>query len=486
MDMQHYHWPLSVQWQEAHGDASLERFAGPLYEQRDLESESWFAVRPLLLKQDFPDRPTDESALSILYPLFSYRSYPGHKQWSVFSLIRWSRIDTQTHHLEFDSDLTRHYRKSFEVFPFYFDYDSWNPDYAYFGIFPLFGELKNRLFYERISWLAFPVYSKWERKDEATYAFLWPLFRYRTGEQSSGFSIWPIYGQFERESDYRQRFALWPLLYYHQKKLYLDTPNTHIGILPLYAREGREGYLREDFLWPFFGYTLNTADNYEEARFLWPLFIQGRGNDRYLNQIAPLYSISRRNGVESKWWLWPLFNTRSYQREGIDFQKFRIFYFLYQDVEQRKVSDPEQSLGLKRHLWPLFSYRKNADGSRQFQMLSPLEPILPNSSEIRRLYSPLFALIRYQAQGDDQKDLELLFSLIHFEQRGNRERLEVGPLFGYEHSDVLERFEILKGLLGYRNEDGQRVLRFFWFNIKLGASSETPADASSPKSGNHD
>lgn len=486
LDLDRYHWPLSVTWTDSDSNASQERFAGPFFERRSDKVERFETLRPLYLKRTYLDRPSDISSFSVLYPLFSFRRYQGHAQWSVFSLLRWSQIETDTHHLDLDANLARYYRNSFEFFPFYFDHDSWNPDYDYFGIFPLFGEVKNRLFYQRISWLAFPLYSKWERKDEATYAFLWPFLRYRTGDTSSGFAIWPLYGQFQREGDYRQRFALWPMLYYHQKKRYLDTPETHLGILPFYARETREGYIREDFLWPFFGYTLNTKQNYEEYRFPWPLIIQGRGDDRYLNQIAPLYSISRRNGVEARWWLWPLFNTSHYEREGIDFHKFRFFYFIYQNIEQRNAAQPHERLGTKRHLWPLFSYWEHADGTRQFQMFSPLEPLLPSSSEIRKLYSPLFSLIRYQELNPQHKDLELLFSLIQFQRRGIHERLEFGPLFGYEHSDVIERLELLKGLLGYRNDQGQRILRLFWFSIPLGNKPEATPSKPDPEPVEHD
>jgi len=462
-------WPYTVSWNNSTGQVIREQYVGPFFETRAETEETYFALRPFFLERQFVNNEIDTSSFSILYPLFIHREYHGHSQWSVFSLIRSSKITTGTQR---ETDLVSYYKKSFEVFPFYFDYESWNPDYSYFGIFPLFGELKNRIFYDRISWFAFPFYSKWEDNDETTYAYLWPFVKYRTGPVSNGFGIWPLFGNFERENDYHLRYALWPFLYYNEENLDQQTPETHIGMLPLYARETRQSYTREDFLWPFFGYTLDTLNEYEEARFLWPVFVQGRGNNRYLNQIAPLYSISKRNGNESRWFLWPLFNTRQYELNGIDTHKFKFLYFIYQDTTQTVANQPESFLGTKRHFWPIFSYWKTNQGTIQFQMFSPLEPLFPNSSEIRRLYSPLFSIVRYQELSPDQKDLELLFSLIHFQRRPGSERFDIGPILGYENNPDGVRLELLKGLLGYREENRHRFLRLLWFSIDLGEKKE--------------
>ena len=467
-----YAWPLKVNWQNSDEATVRESYAGPFIEHRITDEETFSAIRPFALERHYTSSEVDTSSLSILYPLFIHRSYPGHSQWSIFSLIRGSKIETDSDPVDPETGLVDYYKKSFEIFPFYFDYDSWNPDQDYFGILPFYGELKNRLFYDRISWVAFPFYSKWENNDETTYAYLWPFVRHRTGPISKGFAIWPLFGSFQRENDYHQSFALWPFLYYHQDKLYLETPNTQIGVLPFYARETRQGYQREDFLWPFFGYTDDTNNNYQEARFLWPIFIQGRGTNRYLNQIAPLYSISKRNGVESDWYLWPLFNNRKFEFDGIETNKFKFLYFLYQDTQQTIADQPDQWLGTKRHFWPFFSYRSSEDGQKQFQMFSPLEPLFPNNSEIRKLYSPLFSIVRYQELNPEHKDLELLFSLIHFQRRPDFDRFEFGPLFGYELGEEKVRFDILKGLLGYQRENGRRVLRLFWFSIDLGEVKE--------------
>lgn len=459
-------WPFYVEWKQ-NNTTNRTLSLGPFLEKYSNAKEDLFTLRPFYLKRTHHSEAVQFQSTSVLYPLFIYRDYSTHASWNILSLIRWSRIDTGKSS-EMDPDIINHYKKSFEIFPFYFDYDSYNPDYDYFGVFPLWGELKNRLFHKRISWLAFPLYSEWERKEEKTYAFLWPIFRYRTGPTSKGFSVWPLWGNFQRDNDYHQRFALWPFLYYHQKELYKEIPHTMIGILPFYARETKENFIREDFIWPFFGYTKKTNPSYEEVRFLWPILIQGRGDNRYINQIAPIYSISKRNGKKSTWFLWPLFNKKEYNIGDINFQKFKFLYFLFQNSTQTITNRPDEFIATKRHLWPIFSYVKDHTGFKQVQMLSPLEPILGNNDEVRKAYSPLFSIFQYQELAPDHKDMNILFSLIHFERRPDHERLELGPFFGYEYGEKLKRVDLLRGLIGYKNENGQKVLRLFWFSINLG------------------
>ena len=468
-EMDIHAWPFTVNWED--GFQKKTQFLGPLFETFDSSLGSHKAIRPFYLERTYSEEEPMLKSQSFLYPLFIHREYEGHQQSSILSLIRWKTIDTDTD-LNIETDPVKHYLKAFEVFPFYFDYDSWNLDYDYFGVFPIYGELKNRLFYDRISWVGFPFYSKWEDNDETTYAYLWPFIKYRTGPTSEGFGVWPLYGNFKKENTYHRRYAIWPFLYYNQEKMYLDTPITQMGVLPFYAKETRENYKREDYLWPFFGYTKQVDPTYDELRLLWPVFIQGRGEMKYLNQFAPIYSISKRPDRRSYWYLWPLFNYKVNELDSIDVRTFKLLYFLYKDTTQTISGRPDEMLATKKHLWPLYSYWENKEGQKQLQVLSILEPLFPNNDEIRKKYTPLFSIYRYSELAENHKDVEILFSLIQFERRPTYERLEIGPLFGYEYGEEKKRIELLKGLLGYRNENKKRSLRLLWVPIGLGKSDD--------------
>jgi hypothetical protein len=473
-----HHWPWEVSYESEEG-ISRSMWVGPFVEHYRDQNEDFLAVRPVFLDEHPLDDPLHRRTRSVLYPIWVERTYESHRYWSFLNLIRWSRIKAPTVTEPVNPDLLGHYRKAFEFFPFYFNHRYADPSQDYFGIFPLHGEIKGRLLHDRIGWTLFPVYGEFERRGEMTRSILWPIFRIRSGPESRGFAVWPLGGYFTRDNDYRERFALWPFLYYHHYALSAPTPTVKLGILPFYARETREGYHREDFLWPFFGYTDAESPEYNETRLLWPVYVQGRGSHRYLNQVAPFYSISHRNEKSSYWVLWPIFNLKKHEDNGWEIRKFRMLYILYQNTTFRRASEgdaarPSPVVATRRHLWPLFSYVEQPETGLQLQILSPLEPLMPRNATIRRQYSPLFAIYRYSERSPQDKDMKMLFSLIHFQRRPDYERLELGPLFGYEYGDSRKRFDLLKGFLGYESDAKRKHLRFLWLRIPIGEKITEP------------
>jgi hypothetical protein len=83
---------------------------------------------------------------------------------------------------------------------------------------------------------------------------------------------------------------------------------------------------------------------------------------------------------------------------------------------------------LKRHLWPLFSQWDNGAGQRQFQLLSPLEVFFPNSDPIRQVYTPLFALYRYDQRAPGDTRHSFLWSLISWRNSPEEKEFHLGPL----------------------------------------------------------
>jgi hypothetical protein len=474
--LRHY-WPWEVN--ESDETSSRSTWAGPFVEHYRDQHEDFFAVRPFFLDEHPLIDPLHRRTRSVLYPIWVERTYESHRYWSFLNLIRWSRIEAPDVENPLNPDLIGHYRKAFEIFPFYFNHRYNDPTQDYLGVFPFYGEIKGRLLHERIGWTLFPLYGEFERRGERTRSFLWPIIRIRSGPESHGLSVWPLAGYFTRDNDYRERFALWPLIYYHEYALSAPTPTVKLGILPFFASETREGYQRKDYLWPFFGYTRAESPQYNETRALWPIYVQGRGSQRYLNQVAPFYSISHRNEKSSYWVLWPLFNLKKQEENGWEIRKFRMVYFLYQNTTFRRAPAPSATqespvVSTRRHLWPLFSYVEQPESGVQLQILSPLEPLLPRNATIRRQYSPLFALYRYSERSAQDKDMNMLFSLIRFQRRPEHERLELGPLLGCEYGASRKRFDLLKGFLGYESDANRKHLRLLWLRIPIGKKTAEP------------
>ena len=121
--------------------------------------------------------------------------------------------------------------------------------------------------------------------------------------------------------------------------------------------------------------------------------------------------------------------------------------FLYSDVTEKNL---ETGAALHRSdFWPLFSARRDFDGSKRLQVLSLLEPFLPNNKSIERDYSPLWSLWRAEKNGKtgatsqsllwnlyrhdatpDTKKLSLLFGLFQYQSgvEGKQWRLLYIPL----------------------------------------------------------
>ena len=475
-------WPIKVSHPEPEG-MGRDLWLGPLVEDNRSTGETWTAFRPFFLHREFTGEclSVNESE-AWLYPLFQRKKSDTHSEWNIFHLIR-SRKVTERPLESFETDLIRYYSKSFEVFPFWFDHRASNPDDSYFGILPLYGELKNRLFYDRISWLMFPLWVKFEDNGENTRSVLWPIFKHREGSGSSGFGVWPVYGHFKNDGHYDDRYAIWPLMY-HQRKWDGDLLKLEkLGVLPFYSMESRPetGYVSENYLWPFFGHTHSDTPSYEELRLFWPIFIRGRGDYRTIDQVAPFYSHSIKSGNESLWLMWPLLNLKEWQNGRLDIWRLKILYFLYWDMRQTEAGNPGNKIAQKSHLWPIYSYWEQGDTITQFQLLSPLEPLFPHNEEIRRLYSPLFALFRYSRSGDDQREIDFLFSLVHYEKNASSKQFHLGPLYGHESRNGYSRWSILRGLFGREKAGDQSRIHWFWFRTKSldpehGSSNALDAD----------
>ncbi|MEM0966177.1 MAG: hypothetical protein AAGJ81_08535 [Verrucomicrobiota bacterium] len=450
------YWPFWVDLEEADNPESRrDQFLGPFIEKVETPERDWTAVRPLWITYD-EHRPLDPHSLHVLYPLFSYRaSDPGY-YWNLFYLIRGS-------HYETDGQLDS---KTFEIIPFYFDHDNPRaPQFSYWGLMPIYGEVKARLFFDRISWVLFPFYTEWENNGEITYGTPWPFIRYREGNGSSGFAFWPFFGTFERPGHYEFKYLLWPLIYSRVKDLDQEVPTRNYGFLPFYTYDEGPGLVSESYLWPFFGYTDREDPYYRENRYFWPFLVQGRG-EPYVNRWGPFYTHSIRKGVDKKWWMWPLFKRTEVDTRELNIRTWSFLYVLYWSQRQTALNPEVEFEASKTFAWPFFSHGNNGEGRSQFQLFTPLMPWLKHNEIVRDVYSPLFALYRYE--GDDLDDTwrhSLLFNLVTMEKKEVGHRFTLGPLLDIRTGDEEAGFSILHGLLGRKRVADETNWKLFWFTL---------------------
>ena len=242
--------------------------------------------------------------------------------------------------------------------------------------------------------------------------------------------------------------------------------------------------MSETFLWPFFGYTDRTAPwRYHETRYLWPFFVQGRGDDRTVNRWGPFYTHSVIKGLEKTWIGWPLYREQRWTEQGLAQTQTQFLWRLYWSLEQRSATHPALAPATLRHVWPLFSTWDNGAGRRQIQALSPFEVFFPGNTPLREVWAPLFSLYRYDQRAPGHARHALLWDLISWENHAMSAApaataSTTTPVNPANPKPALEeRLALACGLIGLRRPSGERAWRLFWLDFPSKAARVSKVSA---------
>ncbi|HVU32573.1 MAG TPA: hypothetical protein VHE61_04015 [Opitutaceae bacterium] len=451
--------------------------AGP-----DLGTREWTSVGPLLFSRSAADGAKAEGLRPLwvqhvdaeghfragyfLYPVFSYRVDENTYQWNVLELIR----NTGRRRGAGPPSSIYSPRGDFEFWPFIFWRQTGDPALSYFGVFPVAGTIKNKLGFDQATWVAFPLYVRTANRGiDTTYA-PWPFLRVTSGK-AHGFGLWPLFNWREKPGAWKQTYFLWPLGYDATTSPAPDapagTPPRHaIGFLPFYARHTGPGYVDENVLWPFFGYTDRTTPaRFHETRYFWPFLVQGRGS-AYVNRWGPFYTHSIVNGYDKTWYGWPLVRHAEWKDRGLAIERTQLFYFLYWSETQRSATRPAAPEASLTHVWPLYSTWTNGAGRSQFQLFSPLDVFFPGNQKIHDAWSPLFAILRRDQAAPGETRTSLLWNAVTW-QRDDARRLRafhLGPLLSVTRRAAAERISIGHGVVAFtRDATGGWTTRWFDF-----------------------
>lgn len=464
------YWPLFTGERDEEGRLQSAQILGPiLFAKRnepafpDGNPQNIDGVRPLFVR--FTEQEKDRASFHLLYPLFNLRQRPYGTSWDVFTLLRSESFTPGSEREREDSASGAGISRSFQLFPILFWKDDPDPDRSYLGIFPIAGEVQNVFGYDEITWLLFPLTARMIRGDVTTHAMPWPFIRVVRGPETRGFHLWPIYGNVTREEVSSHRYWLWPLGYHVQRELSKEEPYEAFGFLPFYSSSSSERAVSSTFIWPFFGYTDSHDPEYHETRYFWPLFVQRRGAS-YRNRWAPFYTRSTRSGTDTRWIMWPLHRSSTWEQQGLRNKRSQFLYFLYWSNVQSSTANPELAPAIKQHVWPFYSYWDDGAGRRQFQTLSPFEVFFPFNDIVRQKYSPLFAFYRMDIETGVRSRHSFLFDFITLRSEVEPEEfyLNIGPLASYESGPQERQWELLKGLVSYSREGDDRSFGALWIN----------------------
>ena len=436
-------WPAFVLQKDASGNTASWEGAGPLLFSEPApapEKGTIEGLRPFYVK----GKGGDYEKTDILYPLFYFRRYPEATKWSILQLINGDGSDPDA------TPTSQPVVRRFDVWPFYFSRETGSPVDSYHALLPVYGTIKYRLGFQRLSWVLFPLYvDAFKRNTDVTYT-PFPFVKTFRGDEN-GFEIWPLFGSTRGPGQASHSYYLWPLIWDNKIDPGPDAPDgtapgTQVGVLPLYTRETAPGMISENYLWPFFGYTERTSPyRYSEKRYFWPFLVQGRGDDRVLERWAPFYTYSNTKGSDSRWVVWPFWHRLTWADSDIAQSKTQFFYFVYWSLDQRSLSRPALAHAYKRHYWPLLSVWDNGAGTRQLQFLSPLEVFFPDNPDMRETWSPLFSVYRYDHRPSGEAHSSVLWNAVTWRRSasGGLSEFHLGPIIGMRRGPAGESWSIL-------------------------------------------
>jgi hypothetical protein len=381
-------WPLYSADAAPWAGVRERRALGPLLRWEARPTERRFEWRPFYSSLARPEL----RRFDVLYPVLARRVTPERDQSRLLVLAR-SRRDADT-------------AASHSTFGIAFRGRTADGE-GYSGLFPLYGTLRERLGFDRLSFALWPLFARARRGEYRETQLLWPVFALGRGDGRFKLRVWPLFGVRRRDGISDRRYLLWPL--FHWRRDHLDTgrPSRAFYALPFYGRRDRGPQHSRFYLFPLLARQWSDVEPASSRLdLLWPLFSRGRGGDESLLALRPLYVERSRATARSQSWLLGLLG-RSETRAGDLLERnwrllwvSRFGYRVEGQTEARRID-----------LWPLFrraSFRA-ADGTGsgflRVPWLLPLKGLEPDGWD--RHYNGLFQLYRASWLGAERRSSAL-------------------------------------------------------------------------------
>jgi len=449
---------------------------GPLYYQQQAGTENTEAWLPFYSRCQDPALDSRED--DFLYPLLSYERHGQEYRWQFLQLLSWAGGAAPTGGEE----------RRFTLYPFYFYQRSANSNDNYTAVAPFYGHIKNRLMLNDVTFVMFPLYSETRKRDVVTDNYLYPIFDVRRGDHLTGWQFWPLLGREHKDSTsvtngfgdvfsvpgHDRTFALWPVYYHNTEAVGTTNPAQLLGVIPFYAQTRSPARDSTTVLWPFFSWIDDRASKYHEWEGPWPLVIYARGESRRTSRVWPLFNHSSitnppgdavfsfnfgdaapdQTGFDdtntvtvSDSFLWPLYQFHGYHAAPLEQNRTRMMFYLYENtVETNTLTGTRKR---RVDMWPFFTWHHDYNGNERLQILSILEPFLPDNPRIERNWSPLWAL--WRAENNPRT--------------GATSRSLLWNLFRRDSAPGHDKVSCLFGLYRYEAKAGGKSLRLFYVPV---------------------
>lgn len=413
---------------------------GPLFYEQTGESQRQWGIPPLGLSSTVePD--VDAYGFDLLYPLLTYRRYGAEYRWQFLQF--WSFAGG-------NSADTNGIRR-FTLFPVYFQQRSPDPAEDYTALLPIYGELHDRLFRDKIDFVLLPLYVKSQKRDIVTRNMPYPFFHLREGDGLHGWQVWPLIGREHKEvtthtngfgdqeivGGHDNTFALWPLFWDEKSELGTDHAGRLQALVPFYSYSRSRQRDSTSWLWPLgVTHTIDREQKYDEWDVPWPFIEFARGEGKTTRRVWPFFNRSNSKTQVDNWYLWPVYKYDRVTSAPLDRQRSRLLFFLYSAVAEKNTETGKTRR--REDFFPFYTRERDFEGRERFQLFSPIEPFFPSNPSLKRDYSPLFALWRAENNpGTGAAGQSLLWNLWRRDTAPGRKKISL--LFGlFQYQSTLE------------------------------------------------
>ncbi len=454
-------WSYDDEFPNGGGAGGRFRLLGPVFERRSFDDAklSYCAFRPLWSRQDDPDGLW---SMDFVWPLSAWRdSWYVNYQWVLLYFGSRDPDGSQRQYL----------------IPVWFCGTDKERKF-YWGLFPLYGDVKNLIGYDRQSFVLWPLYWHTEKNGLKGEAYVWPLVNMESGPRSDKFRAFPFYAYNDVYGKYYGQAFLWPIV---------STAKSQNDSMP------GQGWM----VWPFYG--RNTYGERSSWSVLWPLILHSNRGDAGSRTHAPwpLVQYAKNYQRDGEWtlFLWPFWGQRLLADENFQFYVFPLGWYLEDrgELENSRwyyalplywtqvLYDKERKERklLYRRFWPFASYYEEKDkASLRILDLWPTRRM----EQVERNWGALWTLFDYEEKGRTGQNCnwDCLWGMLRGSSDGSgKGTFLFAPFYcsrwGYE-SEVVEgemgfgvaEREYFFGLVKTKTGGPNAKLRLFWlFDLEI-------------------
>ncbi|MBL9128421.1 MAG: hypothetical protein JNL97_12275 [Verrucomicrobiales bacterium] len=401
---------------------------GPFYYEQETEEGRLWAIPPIVSTFTSHDRERGEHF--VLPPVFSYRKYGDDWRWQLGQWINRSHVEGID-----DNDAKR-----FNLFPFFFYQDAPDPKRDYWALFPLYGNLKGRMFRDEAEFVAFPLWLESRKGTMTTRNVAFPFVHFRDGPGLDGWQFWPLAGHEHQDPSTRtnvldevevvgghdKTFALWPMWFRNRTGLGTENTNRVDAVLPFYYGERSPQRDHTSVMWPFVSWTDDRGEKFRQWNAPWPLVGFAHGEGKTLKRVLPFFSVGHTKTLQAETYMWPLYRRRRLTTEAFERDRWQVGVFLYSDQTDRTVGTDKFSRRVE--MWPFFHWTRDPEGRERLQALTVIEPF-GRGTGMRRNWSPLWSIWRSESHPATRASSQsLLWNL--YRREATPERTKGSLLFG--------------------------------------------------------